>query len=121
MHAKKIKYETIVSTLEKDIQRARYEQFVLKLASAYDGYKFYLPAFLDFRGRIYRNGLLQFHERDLTRSLLLFADSGSKSEKTDDEINYIVSVACAFHVKSFNKIEDAYNFLNSFLKDYSSN
>lgn len=121
LHAKKIKYETIVSTLEKDIQRARYEQFVLKLASAYDGYKFYLPAFLDFRGRIYRNGLLQFHERDLTRSLLLFADSGSKSEKTDDEINYIVSVACAFHVKSFNKIEDAYNFLNSFLKDYSSN
>ena len=32
---------------------------------------FYLPAFLDFRGRIYRSGILHFHERDLARSLIL--------------------------------------------------
>ncbi|GKE67436.1 hypothetical protein Tco_1521597 [Tanacetum coccineum] len=29
----------------------------------------FLPAFIDFRGRIYRSGILHFHERDLARSL----------------------------------------------------
>ncbi|KAK7357083.1 hypothetical protein VNO80_16364 [Phaseolus coccineus] len=55
---------------QKDIQQARYERFILRLAQAYDGYQFYLPVFLDFRGRIYRCGLLHFHERDLVRSLI---------------------------------------------------
>lgn len=63
----------MVSTLCKCIQRARYEGLLLKLATAYDGYRFYLPAFLDFRGRIYRSGILHFHERDLARSLIIFA------------------------------------------------
>lgn len=41
---------------------------VALLASAYEGYQFYLPSFIDFRGRIYRSGILHFHERDLARS-----------------------------------------------------
>lgn len=36
----------------KRIQQARYEQYLLSLATAVDGYTFYLPAFIDFRGRI---------------------------------------------------------------------
>lgn len=31
-----------------DIQRARYESFIIDVASAYVGYDFYLPTFLDF-------------------------------------------------------------------------
>jgi DNA-directed RNA polymerase len=31
------------------------------------------PNFVDFRGRIYRTDYLNFHERDLARSLLLFS------------------------------------------------
>ncbi|KAK7321857.1 hypothetical protein VNO80_35519 [Phaseolus coccineus] len=58
---------------KKDIQQARYERFILRLAQAYDGYQFYLPVFLDFRGRIYRCGLLHFHERDLVRSLIIMS------------------------------------------------
>ncbi|KAK8942997.1 hypothetical protein KSP39_PZI008754 [Platanthera zijinensis] len=39
------------------IQRARYETFVINLASAYEGSRFSLPVLLDFRGRIYRSGV----------------------------------------------------------------
>lgn len=63
----------LLTELVKRVQQARYEDFVLTLASAYAGYKFYLPAFMDFRGRIYRAGVLHFHERDLARSLIIFA------------------------------------------------
>ncbi|NP_063983.1 orf329 (mitochondrion) [Beta vulgaris subsp. vulgaris] len=63
---------SIVHILEYNIQRARYEQNVLEMAYAYRGFRIYLPAAIDFRGRIYRTGILHFHERDLSRSLLLF-------------------------------------------------
>ncbi|KAK8491911.1 hypothetical protein V6N11_080504 [Hibiscus sabdariffa] len=42
---------------KEGMERARFEQFILKLAKALDGYKFYLPAYLDFRGRIYRTAV----------------------------------------------------------------
>lgn len=48
--------------LHKDIQQARYESLIIEMSKAYAGYNFYLPAFLDFRGRIYRSGVLHFHE-----------------------------------------------------------
>lgn len=60
----------LLTELFKRVQKARYEDFVLTLASAYEGYKFYLPAFVDFRGRIYRAGVLHFHERDFSRCLI---------------------------------------------------
>lgn len=65
-------FPSLFQTLLKRIQRARSESFILTLASAYEGYNFYLPAFLDFRGRIYRSGILHFHERDIARSLITF-------------------------------------------------
>ncbi|KAF9603635.1 hypothetical protein IFM89_037148 [Coptis chinensis] len=37
-----------------DVWRASYESFVINLATAYQNHPFYLPAFMDFRGRIYR-------------------------------------------------------------------
>lgn len=60
-----------VSSLDKllmelaiKVQKARYEDEIFQIASAYSDYVFYLPAFMDFRGRIYRSGILHFHERD---------------------------------------------------------
>ena len=70
----KFPFNDLLHTVIKTIQRSRYERLILNLARAYDGYKFYLPAFLDFRGRIYRCGILHFHECDLARSLIVFAD-----------------------------------------------
>lgn len=63
----KFKFSTMMDIMDERIQRAC---FLLKLASAYDGYTFYLPAFIDFIGRIYRTGIMHFHERNLLRSLL---------------------------------------------------
>ena len=60
--------------LLKNIKESSWQQHLIELADALVAYKFYLPAFLDFRERNYRYGPLHFHERDLVRSLILFAD-----------------------------------------------
>lgn len=75
----------LLNDLIKRVQRARYEQFILYLASAYKGYKFYLPAFVDFRGRIYRAGVLHFHERDLARSFIIFSND-EKQELEQEQV-----------------------------------
>jgi hypothetical protein len=38
--------QTMMSLLINEIQRARFEDFVIQLASAYEGYVFYLPVFM---------------------------------------------------------------------------
>lgn len=106
-------FNDLLHTLCKNLQRARYEQLILKLAIAYDGYHFYLPAFIDFRGRIYRSGILHFHERDLARSLIVFADSTS----IIDDINiYHTSLAAAvaaaaYHYKSFDSVDEGIQWI----------
>ena len=99
----KIPFSNLLNQLCKNIQRARYEQLIFRLATAYDGYSFYLPAFLDFRGRIYRCGILHFHERDLARSLILFApsDINSKNDFNDDHRRKLYA-ATAFLYQSFD-------------------
>jgi hypothetical protein len=114
-------FNELLQTLNKNIQRCCYERFVIKLAIAYEGYRFYLPAFLDFRGRIYRCGVIHFHERDLARSMIVIADSNSKDNinKSMDyytKIRKTLTIAAAYHYKSFVSDEDAlkwfYNNIN---------
>ena len=101
-------FNRIFDILCKDIQRSRSEQFLIKLADAYDGYKFYLPAFLDFRGRIYRSGVLHFHERDLARSLILIVgDSPDTSSSRYQDILQNMLIATVYHYKSFPSYIDA--------------
>ena len=57
---KEISINILLNDLLKRLQQARYEDFILTLACSYKDYKFYLPAFVDFRGRIYRAGVLHF-------------------------------------------------------------
>lgn len=102
-------FDELINTLSKNIQRSRYEKLILKLAIAYDGYKFDLPAFLDFRGRIYRCGVLHFHERDLARSLIVFADCKTNIDNT----NKSFIAAAAFHYKSFVSDEAALEWVNN--------
>lgn len=105
-------FNELLHTLCKNIQRSRYEKLIIKLAIAYEGYNFYLPAFLDFRGRIYRSGVLHFHERDLARGMMVFADSKSIS-MDDDNINLNTFFAsAAFHYKSFDSVKEASDWLN---------
>lgn len=75
--------------------RARYEDFIIRLVSAYEDYVFYLPAFMDFRGRIYRSGILHFHERDLARSLIVFANNHQEEEGCNQSAKDIVASAAA--------------------------
>lgn len=53
----RFRFSVIATELDKMIQRARSEDFTLRLAKAYKDYIFYAPAFIDFRGRIYRSGV----------------------------------------------------------------
>lgn len=91
----------MLNILLKFIQRARYESFIIEMASAYSGYHFYLPAFMDFRGRIYRSGVLHFHERDLARSLLVYSNKLSPIDIDYDELSNLTETvlkpAAAFH------------------------
>lgn len=108
-------YQNLVKEFMKRIQRARYETFIINLASAYEGYRFYLPAFLDFRGRIYRSGALHFHERDLARSLIVFSDTPNDnfqldSDEKKDNVYMVLSSAAAFHYKKFISYDDAHQW-----------
>lgn len=106
-------FTSLLHELMVRVQRARFESFILQLASAYEGYEFYLPAFLDFRGRIYRSGVLHFHERDLSRSLIVFSPNKNKVELDSaklEEVNKIISSAAAFHYQKFTSNSDAHEW-----------
>lgn len=98
------KLENLIQILLKDIQKAQYETMLFALASAFDGFKLYLPAFLDFRGRIYRSGLLHYHERDLVRSLLLFDMTDHKYDQIPYDINIRFMSSIAFYYKKHESI-----------------
>lgn len=106
-------YQEILNEFLLRVQRARYEVFLLKLADAYDGYQFDLPAFLDFRGRIYRSGILHFHERDLARSLIVFSrigelpDDKEKYDKVMSDMANMLFASSSFHYAKFSTYEDA--------------
>lgn len=92
-------YNTLLQTLFLRVQRARYEDFVITLASAYERYKIYMPAFMDFRGRIYRSGVLHFHERDSSQSLILFSDNPrpqAQNNLSEKMIHQDLACAAAF-------------------------
>lgn len=94
----------LLKELAVSVQKARYEDLIIRLASAYEDYVFYMPAFLDFRGRIYRSGILHFHERDLARSLIVFASSLEVCSQSDEDI---ISTSAAFKYKKFSRYDDA--------------
>ncbi|XP_022933021.1 uncharacterized protein LOC111439690 [Cucurbita moschata] len=108
-------FNDLLNTVMKTIQRSRYERLILNLAIVYDGYKFYLPAFLDFRGRIYRCGILHFHECDLARSLIVFADHNHQKEeiKCNSSIRDQILLSTFFHFQSFNSMVEAVDFINN--------
>ena len=66
------------------------------IATAYRDLVFYLPSFLDFRGRIYSKvSYLNYQGGDLARSLLEFYSPNSNLNKTNfkDSFNYIKQYA----------------------------
>nr|GMD14319.1 DNA-dependent RNA polymerase [Ipomoea batatas] len=115
MVKKKYKFQDILKEFLSRVQRSRYERFIVELASAYVDYEFYLPAFDDFRGRIYRARVLHFHERDLARSLIVFSKNTYRKyddgrEYDDDQIaklNHIIESAAGFHYHKFETYGDA--------------
>ncbi|KAL8553268.1 hypothetical protein ACS0TY_001800 [Phlomoides rotata] len=121
-------YNKLLQVMSTNIQRARYERTIFNLAKAYADYQFYLPAFLDFRGRIYRCGILHFHERDLARSLIQIVD---ESDTYQTDYNYNTShydfclgrmVACAaFHYQKFSTYYDAMMFIGNRFHDIKEN
>ena len=106
---KGVSLSALLKELSQLMQRACYEQYILKLAIVYEGYHFYLPAFLDFRGRIYRSGILHFHERDLARSLVVFA--GVVNDNNDEKNIETFIEASSFHYKGFQNYSEGRNFL----------
>ncbi|OEL18324.1 putative DNA-directed RNA polymerase, partial [Dichanthelium oligosanthes] len=118
--------------LEKNIQASNFEVYIMKIAEAFSGYKFYLPAFLDFRGRNYRYGPFHFHECDLVRSLILFAECDDSpahtknNDTTNPDLNSIIvrnfGISSAFHLrkcKSYNDAIEIWDSQTSYMEDPS--
>ncbi|KAF5184765.1 hypothetical protein FRX31_025649 [Thalictrum thalictroides] len=97
--------DVLLKELANRVQTARYEDLIIRLASAYEDFVFYLPAFMDFRGRIYRSGILHFHERDLAKSLIVFANN--HQEESNLSAKDIVASSAAFKYKKFYLYDDA--------------
>lgn len=97
--------DALLKELSIRVQKARFEEFVFKLASAYKNYVFYLPAFMDFRGRIYRSGIFHFHERDLARSLIVFANNHEVCNQS--AMMDIVATSAAFKYQKFHLYDEA--------------
>jgi DNA-directed RNA polymerase len=104
----KYTFYDLLSILTKNIQRARFESFLIKLAEALDGYDIYFPVYLDFRGRIYRAGICNFHERDLVKAMLVFAPFSGGQDLTSEEMETL-HIATAFQFKKFPNYEAASN------------
>jgi hypothetical protein len=118
-----LKIDEIITEFMTRVQRSRYETYIMSLASAYAGYRFYLPAFLDFRGRIYRSGSLHFHERDLARSLILFTNVKEKSSIRDNQLKEVYSIlkmAAAFHYEKFPSNDEAYARYENMVQDITT-
>nr|QYC94403.1 putative DNA-directed RNA polymerase [Oedogonium sp. 1_circle_61917] len=62
-------YQTKYVSLKSQALR---EKYILEIAKLFKDYTIYFPAFLDFRGRIYRPGLLHIQSSDLGKALLLW-------------------------------------------------
>lgn len=99
--------DNLLHELSIRVQKARYDEFLINDVTAYSDYVFYLPAFMDFRGRIYRSGILHFHERDLARSLIVFANIPKQKEKCKQAAKDIVATAAAFKYKKFHLYDEA--------------
>lgn len=98
---------SLLNELAIRAQKARYEDLIIRLVSAYEDYVFYLPAFMDFRSRIYRSGILHFHERDLAKSLIVFANNHQEEEGSNQSAKDIVASAAAFKYKKFYLYDEA--------------
>ena len=109
---KEISINILLNDLLKRLQQARYEDFILTLACSYKDYKFYLPAFVDFRGRIYRAGVLHFHERDLSKCLLLFSNYKDPQLDKKELLSKRAHLACAaaYKYKKFDTYLKSYNW-----------
>lgn len=96
-----LRFSVIASILDKQVQRSRYDEFLISLADALQGYDLWCPAFVDFRGRIYRTGFLHFHERDIAKSRLLFSTNNIYKAQDSSRIPELITkgiesiMACA--------------------------
>lgn len=115
------KFSELVEILSKNVQQSRYEQTIIDMARAYDGYEFYYPAFLDFRGRIYRSGIFHLHERDFARSLILLAGDTTHIDTSNEvhmkNLRERFLTATAFHLIKYQREIDAYTFLDGLFRE----
>jgi DNA-directed RNA polymerase len=116
--------KALINLFLKNVQQAGFEQATLELAEALVSYKFYLPVYMDFRGRNYRRGVFHFHERDLMRSLFLFATPNDpkrdpieegKKKLTQQQYDSFFASAAFHHAKHENYTYAANWFKNNIM------
>ena len=93
---------------------------ILKIALLYKDVNFYLPMFLDFRGRMYvTSSYLSYQGSDLARALLLFSDGEKLTEAgLDCLLAYAGNLAGFDKLSLHDKIRSMMNKLDEFSTKY---
>jgi len=121
-------YQQILDTDTKEIKfnkrssNSKYNMYsnIITIASLYKDTEFYLPVFVDFRGRVYPlSSYISYQAGDIGRSLLLFADNyAEKLNKTGIEcLNIYLANLAGYDKLPWNKrLEKIDGIVNEFLE-----
>lgn len=94
---------------------ALWESWRLLLCRIYIGIKIYFPAFIDYRGRVYRSGLISLHEREMLRALTYFSWEYKVSSEDFLRCKEVLLRALGYLIKRCPDDEHAIKEAKSFL------
>lgn len=100
-------YKSVLANAVEEINRAKWENARLELFSMLKGLKYYFPAFVDFRGRIYRTGLISPHERVMIRALSCFAWEKVCSPEEHEKCRRVLILYLGHQIKRCHTHEEA--------------
>ena len=100
-------YKSVLANAVEEINRAKWENARLELFSMLKGLKYYFPPFVDFRGRIYRTGLISPHERVMIRALSCFAWEKVCSPEKHTKCRRILTLYLGHQIKRCRNNDEA--------------
>lgn len=121
-------FQQILDTDSKEIKsnkrssNSKYNMYsnIITIASLYKDTEFYLPVFVDFRGRVYPlSSYISYQAADIGRSLLLFGDDyAAKLNKTGIEcLNIYLANLAGYDKLPWNeRLSKIYGIVNDFVE-----
>nr|QKQ14700.1 DNA-dependent RNA polymerase [Zygnema circumcarinatum] len=107
-------YNSIYTQCKQEHYLARWERSRFQLCEMLRGLRYYFPAFVDFRGRIYRTGLISLHERELIRSITCFSWEYKCSPEEKQQCSEVLQTYVGHHIRKWKSNKEAYNAASAY-------